>query len=262
MPIKAYKLKYKKPLTAKDSTSFFYRDNDTLVLIENFIRPKGVSIPYEYKDSTFLYFYKKVAFNHKTDSIDRKTSMKYWKDDIRIFFSKSVSRKTKKKLLSFAKTITKPIDSLDINVVKKVENSNFIIYYFGDFEYEPRMVDNKNSDYYMYWNNKNQIYRNTIKLDSKIYFNEAMRINKLKEFVLQSLGHFKLRNDFSCNSYFANCHSANKQLTPLDLELLKYHYSYGICKGTDLETFENQHEKAKEQLKKNNSRINFFHTND
>jgi hypothetical protein len=35
-----------------------------------------------------------------------------------------------------------------------------------------------------------------------------------------------------------------------DLEILKYHYSYGICKGTNLETFEKNHSDAKQHLRK------------
>jgi hypothetical protein len=43
-----------------------------------------------------------------------------------------------------------------------------------------------------------------------------------------------------------------------DLEILKYHYSYGICKGTDLIVFEKNHKDAKETLK-GNSKIEFIH---
>jgi hypothetical protein len=44
-----------------------------------------------------------------------------------------------------------------------------------------------------------------------------------------------------------------------DLEILKYHYSYGICKGTNLETFEKNHSDAKAALKKGNSKFYFLH---
>lgn len=260
IPLKIYKKEFKKPLTKQDSLNFKFSDSDTLVLVKNYIRPKGVSVPYEYKDSTFLHYYKKIAFNHKNDSLSKKTTMKYWKDDIKIFFSKSVSRKTKKEFMDFAESIDKKIDSLTVFEVKRVEDSNYIIYYFNDFEYESRMVNYKNSDYYMYWNGKNQIYRNTIKLDSKLFFNEKLRLYELKKFFLKSLGHFNFISDFDCSSYFSNCYSKEKTLNLLDIELLKYHYSYGICKGTDLETFEEQHKIAKETLKKHNHKINFFHS--
>jgi hypothetical protein len=43
------------------------------------------------------------------------------------------------------------------------------------------------------------------------------------------------------------------------LEIIKYHYSYGICKGTNLETFENQHKKAKALLKETGHKLYFLH---
>jgi len=89
--------------------------------------------------------------------------------------------------------------------------------------------------------------------------NEKLRLEKLKTFFFQSLGYFNLIDDFSCDSYFSNCYSKNKKVTKLDIKLLKYHYSYGICKGTNLSTFENQHKKAKENMKKKHSKISFFH---
>lgn len=64
--------------------------------------------------------------------------------------------------------------------------------------------------------------------------------------------HFTLQDDFYCTSYFSNCFNNDKILNDFDLKLIKYHYSYGICKGTDLKTFTIQHENAKSILKKYN----------
>lgn len=258
MPISMYKTKYKKPLTQKDSLNFKFKDKDTLVLVENYKRPEGVRVPYEYKDSTFLNYYKKVAFNHSNGKYSKDTKMKYWKDDIKLFFSKSISKKERKELMSFVNTISSQIDSLNIHQVKHVEDSNFVIYYNGDYDYESKLVDIKTSDY-LYWNGKNQLYRAAIKIDPNKYFNSKLRLYKLKEYFFSSIGYFKRINDFNCDSYFSNCYSSNKNLSELDIELLKYHYSYGICKGTSLEMFEEQHKVAKEVLKKNNHKINFIH---
>lgn len=258
MPLKFYKEKHKKPLTKKDSLTFKYRDGDTLVLVENFFSPKGVKVPYEFKDSTFLKYYKKVAFNHKGDSISKKTSMKYWKDDIRVFFSESVSKKVKKELMSFAKEIDTKVDSLKISEVKRVEESNFIIYYFGDYEYESAMSNYKKTSNYSYWK-ENKIYKAAIKLDSDLYFNYKLQIYELKKHLFQTLGYFKFDDNLVCEDYFSGCYSDTKKLSTLDIELLKYHYSYGICKGTDLETFELNHAKAKEVLKEHNTLMYFLH---
>jgi hypothetical protein len=81
----------------------------------------------------------------------------------------------------------------------------------------------------------------------------------LRDYFIKSLGYFNLIKDFDCESYFSDCYSANKKLTELDIELLKYHYSYGICKGTSLETFEEQHKKAKEILSNDGHSLIFIH---
>jgi hypothetical protein len=92
-----------------------------------------------------------------------------------------------------------------------------------------------------------------------MYFNETLRLYELKKYFIQNLGYFNLINDFDCDSYFSNCYSPNKKLSALDLELIKYHYSYGICKGTDLNTFQEQHQRAKETLEDSDKKIIFFH---
>lgn len=259
--IKNYKERYKNPLTKKDSLNFVFKDGDTLVLIENYVRPKGISVPYEYKDSTFLHYYQKIAFRTiGIDSVDKKQSMRYWKDDIRIFFSESVSKKVRKNFMSFTASIANQVDSLQISEVKSVEDSNYVIFYKGDYDYEPRIRKNKDADYYIYWNDKSQIYRGSIMLNTELYFNDNLIEAKLKEYFISNLGYFNKINDFSCESYFANCYSNNKEITPLDIELIQYHYSYGICKGTTLETFKDQHKRAKETLKSHNQVIRFYHT--
>jgi hypothetical protein len=49
-----------------------------------------------------------------------------------------------------------------------------------------------------------------------------------------------------------------KRIWKKDLEILKYHYSYGICKGTDLIVLKKNHKNAKETLK-GEFKIEFIH---
>jgi hypothetical protein len=58
-------------------------------------------------------------------------------------------------------------------------------------------------------------------------------ITSLKINFIRSLGYF-IPNYLDCTSYFSSCPSDKKEFGKKDLEILKYHYSYGICKGTDL----------------------------
>ncbi|MGR7814496.1 hypothetical protein [Lacinutrix undariae] len=248
-----YNDKYKTPLTKADSLSFFFHGNDTLVKKEQIADPKRVNVPYEYKDSTFLKYYTKVAFRTTgIDSVDNKQTMRYWKSPIKIFFSKSISPKTKRKFMSFAKSTVNQIDSLQVSEVKHLEDSNYPIYIFGDYEYNHNLAKVKTSNYDIRWNGKQQIYKGGIKIDTKRYLNESLVLQKLKELFIGSLGHFKLLNAFNCESYFSNCYSPQKKLTSLDLELLKYHYSYGICKGVNLECFNDLHYSIKKRLEGEN----------
>lgn len=259
MPLKFYKKKNKEPLSKEDSLKIVYVNNDTLIRIDNYVTPKGVRVPYEYKDSTFLKYYIKTAFRTKNDSTDKDSYMKYWKDDIKIFFADGISKRVKKDFISFTKIISKQIDSLNIYEVKDLEKSNYVIYTLQDYEYEQRLIKTKTSDFYLYWNRKNQINKCFVKINSETFFNDNLFQLELRKYFIQTLGFFSLLDDFSCESYFSNCFSNEKTLTSLDLELLKYHYSYGICKGTTLEEFEENHRKAKETLEKNNRLMMFLH---
>lgn len=257
--LKQYKKKYNQPLTKQDSIHFLIREGDTLVWDKNYIRPKGKSVPYEYKDDSFLKLYKEIAFRASKDSTKKSEPMRYWKNDLKIFISNSIDKKIKKEFFNFSKEISKNIDSLNIKQVKTVEESNFIIYLTGDFEYESRISNYTSTDYYMYWNGNSQIYKTTIRIIKEDNFNTTLLLNSMKDYFLKSLGHFELDYSLGCNNYFSGCQNGDVKLTKLDLELLRYHYSYGICKGTNIETFESQHEKAKEALKKHNHRVGFFH---
>lgn len=257
--LKSYKLKYDKPLTKEDSLNILYHNNDTLVLLKDYKEPKGVRIPYEYKDSIFLNNYKKIAFNHNDNVPSDKTTMKYWKDDLRIYFSKSIAKFDRMEFKRFAKSIIKNIDSLNIKFVRKIEDANYVIYFSEDMEYEPKLVGKKTTNNYMYWKRNNQIFKASIRITKDVISDEVLIHKKLNYLFISSLGYFHMKNDFDCSSYFSICMTDFKDIESFDLELIKYHYSYGICKGTNLKTFEEQHKKAKELLLEKNQKIQFFH---
>ena len=259
VPIAQFKSHYDRPLTKQDTLNFKFKDNDTLVKVIQGFKEKGVAIPYEYKDDTFLNIYESIAFKYSHDSLREKSTSKYWKNDILIYFSKSINKKTKKRFLKFSKEVVAQVDSLNIREVKRVESSNYIVYYAGEYEYLSKIENYKNSDYYISWNRGNQIYSGFLRINSEHNFNESLRLRKMQDLFLKTLGHFNFDKSINCENYFSGCYQPKIKLSELDLELLKYHYSYGICKGTDLKTFEEQHRKAKDILKKHNSRMTFFH---
>ncbi|WP_178985521.1 hypothetical protein [Winogradskyella helgolandensis] len=257
VPLKTFKEKFK----SKDSIGFFVdKHKDTLIRINNYEAPKGIAVPYEYKDSTFLQQYEKVAFKIKhKDSADTHT-MKYWKDDIKIFFSERIPRNVVKNIMIFTNRIDSEVDSLHIYQVKHLEQSNYVIYTDKDYQYLNGLKHYKRSEAWTYWNHKNQIDRVYLRLYSPEIITEKLQSQMIKNLFFNTLGYFNLDNELGCENYLSNCYSAdNKQLTTLDLEILKYHYSYGICKGTTRNTFREQHRQCKEALNKSNALSLFYH---
>lgn len=241
------------PLTVQDSLDMMIRGKDTLILIRphhNYQPPTGgVRVPYEPKDSLFLELYKDVVYN--PDGNSRDETMKIWKDDVKIFFAPSVPKDHQKILMDFSKKLSSDIDSLNIRKVEELKKANYLVYYLGGeykFDYAPG-ISNDRSSYFIYWNGKQQFYQAFLKVNTEEILNEEEQIAQLKYNFFRSLGNFIPSNKLSCRSYLSSC-SAERELTEIDLEILKYHYSYGVCKGVDLQSFENLHSEYQALLKK------------
>ena len=264
MNYKGYKLLKKNRTTNIDSIGFKIYKNDTLIIIKEF-EQKGVKVLYEAKDSIFLERYKQLVYNKKYQKKEEKLkpTMKIWKDEMKIYFDKSVSKYNVKKLSEFIHYLDKEIDSLKIDVVKDKEKSNYFIYTYDDntqVNLDERIRGN--DGFYLLWNNKQNIYSCSLKINAKNNLDKEQVLTNLKVNFIRSLGYFYLDPGHSdCNSYFSICKSDEKKFGKEDFEILKYHYSYGICKGTNLETFEKNHKDCKESLKKGNTEIYFIHNN-
>lgn len=264
MPIKQYVKKFG-IISKKDSLQFIFKDKDTLVLLTTDKKPNSVSVPYLYRDSVFLEIYKEVVFNKSNQKrwSKKKLRIKYWKDDIKLFFDKSVSKNTKYELIKFTKELSKKVDSLTIYEVSKKEDSNYFIYEINEknsYHYDEKIKGKDGVNYYVNWDGRQRLYKCTLEINSLILFNKIHLKNSVKQDFFKSLGQFHNTDLLDCESIFSGCYKENESsLTTLDLELLKYHYSFGINKGTDLQKFEEQHAKAKEILKEHNHKMNFIH---
>lgn len=246
MDIKSFRKVHNRVLTKSDSLNFMFKENDTLVLLTQKDENKFVQLPFEYKDENFLKVYKSVAFKKSNDG--KKSYQRYWKEPLRIYISESINKKRKTNFINFTKEITKGIDSLNVKFVKNLNDANFVIYQKGDFEYE-KNLKNLNNDYYIWWDN-NKINRGFIKIDPDLNFNDNLYSEALNKLFIKTLGHFDFTNLIDCSNYFSNCDTSIKKFSRLDYEILKYHYSYGICKGLDEEAFDNFHVRANEHKKK------------
>lgn len=245
--IEGYKKLYKRAPDLSDPSNYFILKGDTLIAIDNKIFK---SVAFEYRDENFLKVYKSVAFNPGSKNKNGKSHLKFWKTPLKIFFSERVPSQTQKSLKKFAGEIAKGIDSLQISFVKDIDKANYIIYVDGDFEYNS-YLDKKEADYYINWNGKSQITKGFIRVDRKVFFNETLLNEKMQELFVASLGYFTATDKINCQSYFSKCLDQKKSFGELDKEILKYHYSYGICKGIDESTFDELHEKAKVHREQN-----------
>ncbi|RTY90588.1 hypothetical protein [Flavobacterium sp. GT3R68] len=236
-----------------DSLGFLVVKNDTLIFITGYKQPQGIKVAYERKDPAFLAIYKEIVYNksNQKPNSTSKPTMKIWKDEIKVYFDSTVTSSQKREMTKFFKYLDMEVDSLKISVVHKKEKSNYFIYCINkptDINWENRITTN--DGYYILWNVRQRIYNASLKLDTQKVFNEKQQLMILKKNFIQTLGNFYLQNNRDCKSFLSSCSTMDKEVTKEDLEILKYHYSYGICKGTDLKTFEENHKDAQELLAK------------
>ena len=265
--LKQYKKVYKKEITKEDIANFIFKNGDTLVLVSDkkFYKNR-VSVPYAPKDSTFLETYKDIVyqkFSIPKEKQKRKNYMRLWRIPIKIYFAKSLDKEYKKAIIKTAKILSKEVDSLNISFVTDLEKSNYIVYQLDDknsYKYSKRITKNEYIDYYLFWKN-NKIYDAKLEINLTKYKNtsKTTNINYINQVFFKSLGRFYNSKRMSNKSILSKNNSNKKEISKLDLEILKYHYSFGICKGTDLKKFEEQHMKAKEIFKKTGRHMHFIH---
>ena len=241
------------PMTAQDSLNWVFFENDTLVPVDQFPSEakNQVKFPYEPREEEFLKLYKQAVFGH-TEEYQKKSTLKIWKDGLRFYFDPSVPETHRKKLLDFSEKIASGIDSLKITEVQERANSNFLIFYRNseeDLDQEPRVTNERSSGYYVNWNSYHQLTHGAIKINAYQIEHEDHQLNLLKYHFFKALGYFHFSPEISCKSYLSGC-PVKREITPIDLEILKYHYSYGMCKGINLKTFEDIHKNAKAALQK------------
>jgi hypothetical protein len=226
--------------------NYIIRDGDTLIPYRRTVNETDELIKAKYilKDTTFLNIYKSIAFrSNKTNDPKHR----FWKDEIKLFFGKSVPRKHQRFLMRFIKRNLNDIENLNITKTKKLEDSNFIIYYDGDFEYENKFENDYTSRvlYQINWNN-NRINKSRIKLYPEFFNKEEQLLGELARTFINNLGYFYESSQLGCDSMFSDCTQPVERLSKIDKEILKYHYSYGFCVGMSLESFEEQDNMARE----------------
>ncbi len=244
MKIDAHKRVYKRAFTKQDTLDWQVRETDTLILVSIEDLNRFPSVDFEYRDQTFLDLYMEIAFRGPKSN-DGNIYHTYWKQPVKMYLSPSVPKNVRRDFVRFVREVTAGIDSLRIGMVDNPGLANFFVYCTGDFDYEPRLKDTY-LRYYNNWNGRNQITKSSIKLDRSQLFNERLFLDYLKRLFVQSLGNFTWSDKIGCESFFSACEKGAKSFGEFDREILRYHYSYGICKGIGEEQFTDLHRSALE----------------
>ena len=262
LKIEDYRKKYPHKKIDLSKQVFHIYKKDTLIKDDDKRYINAKSVAYEPKDSLFLETYKDIVYQKHQVSSEKNQHMKLWKEPLKIYFAPSLDQFYKNKIENAANNLSRNIDSLNINFVKNIKDSNFIIYQIDDknsTEYSKELENSKYVDYYIFWK-RNKIYDAKLKLDITNFKNVSREINANYLLInfYKTLGRFYNTSKVPCESVFSTCRSNNKKLTAFDLEIIKYQYSYGICKFTNLKDFEENHTKAKKRLSKGEKMI-FLH---
>ncbi len=213
----------------------------------------AVKVPYEPKSDAFLDTYMEVVYRRSAypDSTNR-FRMRLWKEPVKVYVDPSVPVEDARALKEFARQIDGAVDSLRIEFVSSVDSSNYIVYQTNpqfNNQYEPRLSASLEG-YYLYWKGA-AITQGFLKIDTEAFRDTGIRKAVLLWRFYLSLGHFQPLGNPPCTAYLSQCFSSEKEISESDLEILKYHYSYGICKGTGIIEFMKQHRLARESLAQN-----------
>lgn len=238
------------PLSKEDSLNFKVKNGDTLIPVSKEtlaeIRGKKTRVPYEPRSKDFLEIYEHIVFG--TPDKRESSTLKIWKEPLKLYFDPSVPKAHQKALLRFAKEVSLDVDSLRIFEAEKRDKANFLIFYknnIDDFDLEPRISDKRKAGFYLNWNDKQRLTRGVLKVNTFHVPGAKDQLDLLKYYFFRSLGYFYFSPKLPCESYLSAC-PVKRELTQEDLDILKYHYSYGIAKGVDIKTFRRIHKEYQE----------------
>ncbi|MBT8223278.1 MAG: hypothetical protein KJN96_08940 [Eudoraea sp.] len=242
-----------------------YNAEGIKAILENkiYIQDGLVQVPYEPKSEAFLDRYMEIVYS-KSQYIDSLNThrMRFWKEPVKVYVDTSVPEQYGRALKKFATNLDNLVDSLSIRFVDSPDLSNYLIYHVNDQfskEFEPNL-ETSAQGYYVYWKQYYKISQGYLKINTERITNPQMIQSLMKWRFFASLGYFNTQGDLPCEDYLSSCFEGDKKLSDDDIEILKYHYSYGICKGTLISKFKEQHKRAKASLAKNlNNRYFFAH---
>lgn len=204
--------------------------HDTLIVSKKIIA-NSYRVNFKNLDTILLNEYKNIVFGkekHRLRYSKEKKTIKRWNSVIKVYFDKSVSKYLKNELNSLFKELNKNIELLKITVVTSKETSNYFIYSINskkNVELYPNIKSKAGVAYNFLKNGHNIIYSGALRINTSIFYNKDQQSLKMKELFIGSLGIFNKSTSLPCDSYLSDCYSINKELTKIDIDLLKIHYT-------------------------------------
>ncbi len=185
-------------------------------------------------DSSFKALYKATAlhpgYRNRAGRI-HDSVVRRWDRDITIFIEGGSSKERRQivgKLRNTIDLITPSLDSkIKISFTDNKSTANYLIV----------LTVLGRSGWYLYWDNLNNIYSCRMRLNTQAIFNSEQRAGIASHYFLKSLGDFVLSKkereelDFNDSSVVANMNSWRKDITDIDLRILRLQYADDIKPG-------------------------------
>lgn len=185
-------------------------------------------------DSSFKALYKATAlhpgYRNRAGRI-HDSVVRRWDSDIAIFIEGGRSKERKEivgKLRNTIGLITPSLNNkIKISFTDNKATANYLIV----------LTVLGRSGWYLNWDNLNNIYSCRMLLNTKAIFNDEQRAEIASHYFLKSLGDFVLSKeeraelDYNDSSVAANMNSWRKDITNIDLRILRLHYADDIKPG-------------------------------
>jgi len=139
-----------------------------------------------------INYFNELVFGSEFGSSNQKT--RKWTEDINIFVAGEVSDDLNSELDLLIVEINELIESVKLNRVNSLKESNYMIYFGTGDNYanlEPSAAAHVKDNwgfFWMYWNSKNEIFKGSMYVDIIRVKNKAAQKHLLREELTQSLG--------------------------------------------------------------------------
>lgn len=197
-----------------------------LLLYSSILAQKSIST----HDASFREVYTQISL--RSSAADGKKIIRKWDRDLKIFAEYGITNNMKEELEKIFREINPLLGDIKIVWAANKDAANFII----TFDKQQKTT------YNLTWDVGGNIQRATANINTDEGFNADELQRKAQQFLVKALGNFAFKDTDIKDEKAKKCNLAYYKidLTPFDLEVIKFHYSKGVETGMyekDLEGF-------------------------